>query len=46
MEGIDVNAILGDHRFANQHEIVFPGGIGAKFTRTAREYEGTRLVRY
>lgn len=44
--GIDVNHCMGtDHAFANQHEIAFPGGIKPQLIRTAREYEGSELVR-
>lgn len=45
--GIDVNYVLGsNHRYANQHEIAFPGGIRREFIRSAREYDADgRLVR-
>jgi len=43
--GIDVNHVLGDtHEYANQNEIAFPGGIRPQFIRSAREFQGTRLV--
>lgn len=45
--GIDVNLSLGyNHRFFNQREIAFPGGIRREFIRTAREYDRNgRVVR-
>ncbi|XDG03957.1 hypothetical protein ABKA04_003572 [Annulohypoxylon sp. FPYF3050] len=45
--GIDVNLSLGyEHRYFNQREIAFPGGIRPEFIRTAREYgPDGRLVR-
>ncbi|KAK6359014.1 hypothetical protein TWF696_000186 [Orbilia brochopaga] len=45
--GIDVNLSLGyNHRYFNQREIAFPGGIRTEFIRTAREYDNNgRIVR-
>ncbi|KAI1273594.1 hypothetical protein F5Y07DRAFT_411191 [Xylaria sp. FL0933] len=45
--GIDVNLSLGyHHRYFNQREIAFPGGIRPEFIRTAREYNSEgRIVR-
>lgn len=42
--GIDVNHVFGNHDNANQNEIAFPGGIRSEFIRSAREYQGTRVV--
>lgn len=45
--GIDVNLSLGgSHRYWNQREIAFPGGIRPEFIRTAREHDADgRVVR-
>jgi hypothetical protein len=45
--GIDVNLSMGRfHRYWNQREVLFPGGIRPAYIRTAREYDAQgRIVR-
>ncbi|KAI0676608.1 hypothetical protein C8Q78DRAFT_1065378 [Trametes maxima] len=43
--GIDVNHVLGDHTYANQHEIAFPGGIRPELIHSAREYMDNTIIR-
>jgi len=43
--GIDVNQVLGTHRYERQMEIAFPGGIHRTMIRSARQYRRSRLVR-